>query len=68
MPSTGPFSLIPPINTTSHLVSDNNLLLDYFPPEMYESNKLFGNIVMAASILSLAMFLLGLYKGKLIGL
>ena len=30
--------------------------------------KLFGNIVMVASILSLLMFLMGLYKGKLIGL
>lgn len=67
-PPVAPFNLINATNTSTVLVSDNNLSLEVYSNDTYSNSKLLEYLAMGSSIFALVLFLLGYFSGKLIGL
>lgn len=67
-PLTAPFNLLNATNTSTVLVSDNNLSLEAYDDSTYANSKLLEYLALGTSCLALVLFLLGYFSGKLIGL
>ena len=67
-PPTAPFDLLNATAVSVKLTTHNNLSLEVYSDDEYGSAALVKTVATAASLLALAMFLVGAFVGKLIGL